>query len=49
MSTSSQKAVAIALAEAAAYEEANESGELVEEPQVPEQPLSTAERTSDYM
>lgn len=45
----SQKAVAVALAEAAAYEEAIESGELVEEPQVPDQPLSPAERTSDYM
>lgn len=35
--------------EAAAYEEAIESGELVEKPQVPEQPLSPAERTSDYV
>nr|XP_055053880.1 uncharacterized protein LOC129439016 [Misgurnus anguillicaudatus] len=45
----SQKAVAVALAEAAAYEEAIESGDLVDEPQVPEQPLSPAERTSDYV
>lgn len=35
--------------EATAYEEATESGELVEEPQVPEQALSPAERTSDYV
>ncbi len=31
----SRKAVAVALVEATAYEEATESGELVEEPQVP--------------
>ncbi|KAI2647747.1 4-hydroxy-tetrahydrodipicolinate synthase [Labeo rohita] len=43
------RAKAEAAREAAAYEQAIESGELVEEPQVHEQPLSPAERTSDYV